>query len=169
MLHTVWIKVLTFVDMLRRGRRGVEKGEEEEREERPCSPLGHHFSKINICRLQEPRSYPVVNPRPPPVIHSQDEKFKIAPRKCKETSGTSYFEKWPGETCSWLTARSTDRERLQVRMFSQLGRGWGRRKKWNQSIATEARDGENRYEYGLLNGFYIQVSLECDKSKNTNS
>lgn len=86
-----WNKALTFVDMLGRGGRGVEKGEEEEREERPCSPLGHHFSKINLCRLQEPRRNPVVNPRPPPAIHSQDEKFKVAPRKCKETSETSYF------------------------------------------------------------------------------
>lgn len=48
-------QVSTFVDMLCRGGLGVEKGETEEREERQSSPLGHHFSQINLCRLQEPR------------------------------------------------------------------------------------------------------------------
>lgn len=37
--------------MLRRGGLRVEKGETEEREERQSSPLGHHFSQINLCRL----------------------------------------------------------------------------------------------------------------------
>lgn len=49
------LKEFTFVDMLCRGGRRVEKGETEEREERQSSPLGHHFSQINLCRLQEPR------------------------------------------------------------------------------------------------------------------
>lgn len=44
-------KRLTFVDMLGRG---VEEGETEEREEPQSSPLGHHFSQINLCRLREP-------------------------------------------------------------------------------------------------------------------
>lgn len=97
---------LTFVDMLRRGGgRGVEEGEEEEREERPCSPLGHHFfNKKSLQASGEPRRislgckssaacllllllYTLYTPP------RQDEKFKLvrAPRKCKETSGTSYF------------------------------------------------------------------------------
>lgn len=45
---------LTFVYMLCRGGLRVERGETEEREERQSSPLGHHFSRINLCRLQEP-------------------------------------------------------------------------------------------------------------------
>lgn len=49
-------EVFTFVDMLRRGGLRAEEGETEEREERQSSPLGHHFSPINLCRRQEPRS-----------------------------------------------------------------------------------------------------------------
>lgn len=41
--------------MLRRDGVRVEKGETEEREERQSSPLGHHFSPINLCSLREPR------------------------------------------------------------------------------------------------------------------
>lgn len=48
-------KTFTFVDMLCHGGLSEEKGEPEEREERQSSPLGHHFSQINLCRLQEPR------------------------------------------------------------------------------------------------------------------
>ena len=44
----------TFVDMLGRGALRAEKGEPEEREEPQSSPLGHHFSQMNLCRLQEP-------------------------------------------------------------------------------------------------------------------
>lgn len=45
------LRAFTFVNMLCSGGLRVEKGETEEREERQSSPLGHHFSRINLCRL----------------------------------------------------------------------------------------------------------------------
>ena len=84
------LKAFTFVDMLCRGGLRVEKGETEEREERQSSPLGHHFSQINLCRLQEPPEklvYKKKSLKSPPAtswkMHKWGEKKVQSPKMCR--------------------------------------------------------------------------------------
>ncbi|KAJ7994667.1 hypothetical protein DPEC_G00251850 [Dallia pectoralis] len=71
--------------MSRHGVRWVKQGETEEREEQPGSPLGHHFSKINVCRRSE---YPredlgLKSSATTPSVHSRDKRTRRATNRLR--------------------------------------------------------------------------------------